>query len=293
MKKVLIVIGIVLIAAAGVWKFAVSPRFDVRFPDGWIWSVTTFGTNLYADEAGQFPAEKKFPGDDDVSVSDRIITVSQDSAQSGSVRLDDHYLAKDPNTGAVTWDFTYQAQVDPVTGKHTTDTFKNDYFLFPRNVQKTSYNVRNTSYPGLPVAFVQETTIEGLPTYEFAYVGDYDNAAAYPDTKLDSGQAIKCTRIDLRYWVEPLTGEVVKYSEACNADAVVDTASGNTLKYLSRWSGESQSNNVLARVNEVMGMRNTYLWQTSYLPLLLVVVGIALAAGGAFLSGAKPTTAAK
>jgi hypothetical protein len=293
MKRVLIIIGLVLLVTAAVWKFAVAPRLDVRFPDGWKWSVTTFGTNLYADEAsGQFPAEKKFPGDDDVSVSERTITVSHDGAQSGSVRLDDHYLAKDPNTGAVTWDFTYQALVDPLTGKYTQDEYKNDYFLFPRNVQQVTYNVRNTSYPGLPVVFQKETAIEGLPTYEFAYVGDYNNAAAYPDTKLDAGQTIKCTHLDLRYWVEPLTGEVVKYTEACDADAVIDTASGSPLRYLSRWSGESQSNNVIERVSEVMNMRNSYLLQSTYLPLLFLVVGILLLAGSAILFNAKPAIAA-
>jgi hypothetical protein len=290
MKKVLLAIGLVLLASAGIWKFAVAPRYDVRFPDNWKWTVTTFGTNLYADDSGQFPASKTFPGDDDVSTSDRTITVSRDNAAPGTIRLDDHYLAKDPNTGAVTWDFTYQAVVDPTTGKYISDEFKNDYFLFPRNAQKQTYNVRNTSYPGLPVAFQKETTIEGLSTYEFAYTGDYDNAAAYPDTKLEAGQSIKCSNIDLRYWVEPLTGEVVKYTEACNADAVLDS-SGNVVKYLSRWSGESQSNNILVRVGEIANMRNSYLMLTRFLHLFLLVVGVLLLVGGVVPFGAKPATA--
>jgi hypothetical protein len=267
MKNALLLVGIIMIAAAAVWKIAAAPRFDVRFPDGWKWSLTTFGTNLYADEkTGQFPDSKKFPTDDDVNVSDRMITVSRQNTSSGLVRLDDHYLAKDPNTGAITWDFTYHADVDP------------------RNVQKgTTYRVRNTSYPGLPVTFQQETTVNGLAVYELAYVGDYNNAAAYPETKLAEGQTIKCTNFDLRYWVEPLTGEVVKYTEHCNADAVVDVASGKALNYLSRWSGETQSNSIIARVSEVSVQRNTYLWLTSYGPMLLGIFGVALLGAGALL----------
>src|SRR5690349_16348963 len=115
MKKLLIVLGIILIAAAGVWKVAIAPRFDVRYPDSWSWKLSTFGTNLYADEkTGQFAADKKFPTDDDVNISDRIITVSHDNVPAGAVQLNDHYTSKDPSTGATSWDFTYQATVDPV-----------------------------------------------------------------------------------------------------------------------------------------------------------------------------------
>src|SRR3954467_14523157 len=140
MKAATIVIGLVMITAAGLWKFAVAPRWDVRFADDWTWQVTTFGTNLYADEkTGQFPAEKKFPADDDINVSDRIITVSRENVPAGSVQLNDHYLAKDPNTGTVTWDYTFQAVVNPVTGRYTSPEYSNDYFFFPRNAKsKTS-----------------------------------------------------------------------------------------------------------------------------------------------------------
>jgi hypothetical protein len=283
MKQALVIVGIAIIAAAIGWKVAIAPRYEVRFPDTWKWTLTTFGTNLYADEQGKFPDSKKFPADDDVSVSDRTITVSRGSAPD-QVSLDDHYLAKDPNTGAVTWDFTYHAKVDPITGQYADATYKGDYYFFPRNVQKgETYRVRNTSYPGLPITFQQETTVNGLAVYEFAYMGDYDNSAAYPDTKLQPGQTIKCTNMDLRYWVEPLTGEVVKYSEHCNADAIVDSASGKAVSYLSRWSGETKSDSIIARVNEVSAQRTGYLLATSYGPLLLGVLGVVLAGAGLFL----------
>jgi len=277
MKRVTAIIGLVLIVAAGIWKFAVAPRWDTRFPDGWTWQVTTFGTNLYADEkTGQFPADKKFPADDDINVSDRIITVSHDNVPAGAVQLNDHYLAKDPNTGAVTWDFTYQAVVNPVTGRYVNADFANDYFFFPRNVEKSTYQVRNTSYPGLPVAFQREAVIEGLTTYEFAYVGSYDNKSAYPDYKLTAAQGIKCGNIDLRYWVEPVTGEVVKYQELYSGDVVFDTATGKVSAYISRWSGETTSDSVIKTVAAVTTQKTVYFWMTRYLPLLLAVVGVVL-----------------
>jgi hypothetical protein len=290
MTKLLVGVGVVLIVVAGLWKVAVAPRFDVRFPDGWSWNMATFGTNLYADEkTGQFDDKKKFPEDDDVTVSDRVVTVSHEGVPAGSVRLDDHYLSKDPNSGTVTWDFTYHAMVDPVTGAYTANEYKDNYFLFPRNVQKTTYKIRNTSYPGLPVAFKQETTFQGLLTYEFAYTGEYDNGSAYPDYKLQPGQSIRCTDIDLRYWVEPVTGEVVKYWERCLGDAAVESASGKVLSYISRWTGESKSDSIIALSAAISNQRTQYLWLTNYLPLLLVITGIVLTGVGLFrVSRGKP-----
>jgi hypothetical protein len=281
MKHALLLVGIVLIVAAGLWKITLTPRFNIRFPDGWSWTLSTFGTNLYADESGQFSADKNFPTDDDISVSARTITVRHENTLAGIVSLDDHYLAKDPNTGSVTWDFTYHANVDPITGQYVDDKFRGDYYFFPRNVQMgTTYRIRNTSYPGLPVTFQKETTVNGLSTYEFAYVGEYDNTAAYPDQKLMDGQSIKCTNLDLHYWVEPLTGEVVKYTEHCNADAIIDVVSNKPLTYLSRWTGETKSDSIITRVNEVSAQRATYLWLTNYLPLLLGIAGIILVGVG-------------
>jgi hypothetical protein len=279
MRRLLLLAGLLLIVGAGLWKFAFAPRYEVRFPIGWRWSLSTVGTNLYADEkTGQFPENRKFPDDDDISVSDRVITATSNTAANAvnAVNLDDHYTAKDPTTGAVTWDFTYQAVVDPVTGKYKEDQYKNDYFLFPRSVAKTTYNIRNTSYPGLPVKFIQENVIEGLLTYEFAYTGSYNNRAAYPDQKLADGQDILCTALDLHYWVEPVTGEVVKYTEACNADAVVNAATSKPSNYISRWSGVVQSNDIASRVAEVTGLRNNLMLMTTYLPLILAVAGVIL-----------------
>ncbi len=284
MRRAFIVVGIVLIVAAGLWKVAVAPRFDVRFPDGWSWTLTTVGTNLYPDASGQFPATKQFMTDDDVSISDRTITVNHQNAPAGLVNVDDHYVAKDPNTGAVSWDFVYHASVDPTTGQYVDDKYKGNYYFFPRYVQKdVTYTLRNTSYPGLPVKFQQETTVNGLATYEFAYLGPFDNSASYPDQKLAAGQSIQCTNLELRYWVEPLTGEIVKYIERCNADAVLDTASGKVVSYLSRWSGEVKSDNIIARVNEVSAQRTNSLLMIQYIPLAAGAAGLVLVGLGVLL----------
>jgi len=276
MKKYLALLGVVLIVSSGIWTLSLGPRWTARFPDGWRWEANFLGTNLYPDpKTNQFP-ERKFPDDDDIGATERVVTVSAEKSPSGGVVLSDHYLSRDVNTGAVTWELTYKANIDPVTGLYLDKQYQGDYFIFPRNVEKKTYKIRNTSYQGLPLDFKGESTIESLSAYEFVYIGTMDNAAAYPDTKLEAGQGIRCTNMELRYWVEPLTGEVLKYRERCNADEVYEVATGKALYPLSRWSGESTGDDVIRRLHSIQAQRTTYLWVSSYIPLLLMVIGLLL-----------------
>jgi hypothetical protein len=265
MKRLLMILGLVLIVGAGLWKFGLSSRWTQRYPSDWRWDANFIGTTLYADATGQYPADRVFPDGDDINQSSRVVTISSDKPAYSGVILDDHYTSRDVKTGAVTWDYIYKAEVDPVTGQHITPEYRGDNFLFPRNVQKTTYKIRNTSYAGLPVAFQGESEVSGLNTYEFAYVGEMENSAAYPDTKLEPGQGIKCQNMELRYWVEPTTGEVVKYYEGCSGDVVYDAASGKVITNLSRWSGTTAGDDAIRRVDTVKSTLNTYNWTSTYI----------------------------
>src|SRR5258706_11177679 len=136
MKKSLLVTGIILVIAAGLWKVAVAPRFDVRLPDGWAWSASTLGTNIGADKAtGQFPASKKFPDDDPITAGERAFTITHENAPAGNVIINDHLIAKDPNTGTIRYESTKPIPADPNTGLNTAADFRDSYSVFPRNLQ--------------------------------------------------------------------------------------------------------------------------------------------------------------
>jgi hypothetical protein len=292
MKRLLMLIGIVLIAAAGIWKFGLSSQWTQRFPSNWRWEMNFIGTTLYPDATtGKYAADRAFPEGDDINISERVITVGTDKSAFGGVVMDDHYTSKDVNTGTVTWDYVYKADVDPVTGKHLSPDFIGDEFLFPRNVQKITYKIRNTSYRGLAVEYKGETKIGDLNTYEFAYEGEMENAPAYPDTKLEAGQGIKCQHLELRYWVEPVTGEVVKLRERCSGDVVYDTASGNVIADLSRWSGETAGDDTIRRVDAIRSELNNYNLVSTYIPLALLIGGVICLVVGLVLTQRKPTGA--
>src|SRR5690349_15352611 len=115
MRKSFIVAGIVLIAVAIGWKLVLSPRWEQRYSEGWSWQANYLGTNGYPDPAtGNYPPDRKFPDDDPVNLTERNITATTTGAQPGTIKLDDHFITRDVNTNAITWEFTYSAIVDPI-----------------------------------------------------------------------------------------------------------------------------------------------------------------------------------
>ena len=278
-KLPLLILGIVLILAAGIWHLGLSERWEKRLPDGWVWEMNTLGTNRYPEENGEYPPDREFPADDDINLTERTIMVTDTSAPAGSVEISDHSFVRDAITSAVIWDYTATAVVDPHDARHT--EYPDDYFIFPRNVEKTTYNIRNSSYKGLPVEYVGEEEIEGILTYHFAFHGEMDNTEGYPDQPLEANQKIHCADLYLEYWVEPRTGEVIKFKEGCAGDYVYDTQTGENLIALSRWSAESSPDDIIRRVNTVNAQRRTLLLTTSYIPLLLAAAGVVVLGVGA------------
>lgn len=171
-----------------------------------------------------------------------------------------------------------------MSGRHTEPGYTSDYFFFPRGVQKTTYAVRNTSYAELPLAFQREENVSGINTYLYSFKGDLTNTAAYPDTKLQADQSIICFNFELSYWIEPTTGEVVKFREWCEGDWVVNTQTGEKLYALSRWGGENSGDDLIRRTAEVGAMVNTDNWMSRNIPLLLATLGCA-----ALLFGLAPS----
>jgi hypothetical protein len=279
MKKLTVLIGILLIGAAAVVKLGIGdPMFSQRFPDGWSYQAEVIGSIRYAEVDGTFPTEMIYVEDDEVSLSTR--TIRSEKVSADVVKIIDHYVSYDINTNAVTWEVIYEAQVNPTTGQHIGE-FVGDYFFFPRNVQKTTYRIRNTAYEGLPVVFEDEEVVQGLLTYHFVYQDAASpNPAGYPDFSLEPGQTIISKDMRLEYWVEPLTGEVIKYWEGTPGDALVNTETGEIIQYISRWSGATSPQDVIKHVNDVTAQLNMYRLLTIFIPSVLAIAGVILLAVG-------------
>src|SRR5688572_14108878 len=117
MKRISIVLGVILLVFAGLWYFVLRNNYNLRFPDGWVWTVDTVGYSSFAVD-GAWP-EGTTVLDDPISISAREVTASTANAPAGLVHIHDHYETYDPTTGAPTWSLDLDADVDPKTGQYT------------------------------------------------------------------------------------------------------------------------------------------------------------------------------
>lgn len=277
-KRIFIAAGLALLGLTAVWQFVLVPRWTERIPAGWQWASVFIASNAYPDaQTGRMPEN------DSTGTYTHAITIVANSRRPGSLELDDKFLIHDVVNGKVTWEYNFRAQVDPRTGAHLKEEYRGDYFLFPRNVERKTYNMRFSYLKGIPVAFQSEENVEGLATYLFAYHGRgeyteaYAGTAEYPGTKVQPGQEIKCAddQLVFRAWVEPVTGEVIKIEENCNSnDYVYDIATGKQLAVVDRWSGETAGDDIISRVDTVSRERTKLLRTTRYIPFSLLAVGL-------------------
>jgi hypothetical protein len=276
MKKSLIAIGIIALIVAGAWKFAISPRYEVRLPDGWRWDASTLAVIASPGANGEFPAGSTI-NDDPLSVAEREVTISREGAPAGLVMVTDHYAYRNAVTGAVQWELSSTAIVDPQTGKHGTPEYAEDYYLFPRNTQQTTYAIRHNYLQGLPVTYERTEDVLGLRTYVFSFKGDVDDTGSWPDEPLAENEAIICPDGEIAFWVEPVTGEIVKFREWCpEGEYVTNTVTGERGRLISRWTSQTSGDGELLRVAEVRSQLNTYNMMTFYIPALLALLGVIL-----------------
>jgi hypothetical protein len=277
-KKIFIAAGLALFGLTAVWQFFLVPRWRERIPAGWQWETDYTGYQTYPDpQTGQLPKK------DATGTYSHTIAIVANSRQPGSVELDDRYLTHDVASGQVAYEYIYRALVDPRTGAHLKKEYRGDYFLFPRNVEQKTYNIRFSYLKGIPVAFEREEDVAGLATYLFSYRGRgeyteaYVGTAQYPGVKVKPGQEIKCAddQFIFKAWVEPVTGEIIKIEENCNSnDYFYDIVTGKQLEVVDRWGGETAGDDVISRVETVSRERTRLLRTTRYIPAGLLVAGL-------------------
>lgn len=270
MRRILLAIGSLLVLFALVWAFVISDRFTDRFTEDWTWDVNILGVTAFADEeTGQFP---ETPMEEDaVNITERHMTVTK--VDGDTVEIEDDYRTFDPATNVVIWEFAYSAEVDAETSKHTTEDYRNDYFIFPPDTEKKTYNIRNSTYQGVPMEFDKEEEVSDLTTYKFTYKADMVNTVAYDYIELEEGQQVICYGFELNYWVEPRTGEIVKYREWCPGDYVIDE-NGERLYGLQRWGGETTGDDLIRRTEVIEDRLNTLNLYNLYIPLATGAVGV-------------------
>jgi hypothetical protein len=277
-NRILGLSALLFIAAAALWTFTITPRWTQRLPPGWSWKSRSVATVRLPDpKTGSFATEAMAAP----QVFEAEIT--DNSARPTAVKVRDRCTAYDAATDQVVWEYLFSATVDPESGRHLNPEFADNYFVFPRNVEKKTYKIRYSFLKGLPVAFQREEMVGGLNTYVFAYKGDlevtdtYAGTPDFPGTKIDAGQEVRCSDdgFVFKAWVEPLTGEIIKLENSCySGDYTYDIATGKKLKPLQSWGGVTAGDDVTTLVRSLERERSRMLWMTRYVPGLLLFAGL-------------------
>jgi hypothetical protein len=271
----------IFLGAAAAWQLALAPRWTQRIPPGWSATVHYVGTATSPDpRTGQLP-----PGGA-LEYYERAQRVTSEAGRPHWVELEERYTVRDASSGRAVFDYTIRDTVNPQTGAHADARHRGDLALFPRDVQPRTYRLRSNYVNGIPLTFEGEETLEGLPTYLFAYRGRLEQTAAYAAStgdfggvKVAGGQEVHCLddQFYYRIWVEPRTGEQVKLEEGCpSGDYVFDVASARPVMALARWTGVTAGDDLMQRIEEIRRSRWHYLWASRYVGLSLLGCGIVL-----------------
>lgn len=253
----------VLLAASALTLALNASRMTRRIRPGWSWTSSYVGFQTYADPVTGVLPERDVTGLYRYSIGIVAGTLTDDA-----VTLEDRYAIHDVETNAITYEYLSTARMDPRNGARLEPEFLGSYYLFPRNVERTTYVLRMSYLEGIPLAYANDADMLGLATYHFSYRGPaeyteaYRGTADYPGVEVPSGQEIRCADDGFRYdaWVEPLTGEIVKIKEGCpTGDYLYAVGSDVPAKAVGRWGGEMAGNDVVARVQAVRAERTRQL----------------------------------
>ena len=269
-----------MVVAAGVHAMWLAPRWTQRLPPGWTASSRYVGTLGYAD-----PRTGRLPDRDPVSEYERTQHVVSDSGRPRSVVLEDRLVIRDIATGKTTWQYVTRNVVDPRTGAHLAEAYRGEIAVFPHQVERRTYRLRANYVKGVPLGFERPDTLDGLPTYLFAYRGrgeyteSYAGSDAFAGIRTAPGQEIRCADDQFYYraWIEPITGEQVKVEEGCpSGDYFFAITTGTRGGPVDRWSGVTAGDALIDRIAEVRRKRATYMWVSWYLPGSILIAGVAL-----------------
>jgi signal transduction histidine kinase len=271
MKRAWILAGSLLLALAVVCLVTATRLNEQRLPNGWRWEVNTLATRLVLPEGvAVFPANSV--DSDPLAIVERIIVSDSENLPAPMTRFIDSYTYLDAVTGAVLRRSNTTIVANAIEA-YQRGSDENVRFAFPRNVQPITYVIRSVEHAALPLAYEGTEDILGLQTYIFRYQGERIDDT--PDRQLASGQAQICLRYEASYWVEPVTGEIVQFRQACpEGDWVVNVETNERIAPLSRYAIATSGDDLVRSVERVQDELFRIRLTTLYLPLALAVLAL-------------------
>lgn len=283
MARWLAALAVACFASAALWHVTLGQTLTQRIPPGWSWESSYVGFENDPD-----PDTNGFKPYNRTAYYKRSMAID-DIERSRAVVLRDFFMTSDPESDEVFWEYVLYPQVDPRTGYHLDPDNRHDYAVLPQGLKKRTYILRQSYMAGLPLRFVKEDVVEGLPAYVYYYKGRgeytdyYEGSEDDPGITVPPGHEIKCGEDQFTFviWAEPITGETLKIKESClSGDYLYNIATGKAVKPILRWEGETSALDTV-RHAEATRARIRQLQLARHAPLGLGAMGLLLAAAAA------------
>ena len=281
-EKMRLVIGVTLIVSAGLVWWAGIAWWQTRIPKDWHFKAEYLGNVAWADAAGKLPTKRSI----NKYVRERTVL----EWHPDRVLIKERYSTYNINTGKIDYEVIPQFELDPKTGKHLRYSINPEmsgaYYLFPRDTAKQEYLIADYTQVVFPVRFIRETVIDDLTIYLFQYKGKLDLTAAYmgssdyPGTIPPAGQRIISPNMLIQYWVEPISGHIVKMVEESPGDYFVDEKTGKQVAVLAVWAAQTTDSNTqyfIQKTKRELEIRGFVLW---WIPGALLILGLAFTGHG-------------
>ena len=252
---------------AALLRFLIAPLLE-QLPAGYSNTITL-------SEDDKFRASPDGEWQSSTLVTTRV---DQEIATSGTVAIIEGGLHVYFINGAVNFEVTSLYGVDRRTRKNVRrygQVDRSGQFLFPTHVQRIGYPIWDPWFVGLrQTSFDHNEKLDGLQVYVFRFLGTgmdetvgYNYLADVPEKYLahTDGQGM--------LWVEPLSGNVVKYEDS-GTSYFVDPANGKRVADFNQWSEKSTPETITAQLALAHAMRLRIQALEDWLPGGLVLAGL-------------------
>ena len=267
-QKAMLAMAVVALISIPIWLLVAVPELE-KIPRDYHSRVDFVGELSWLD-TGADKISEPFPFKDTMA--------HQVLARKGDVLvIQTNLIAEDPATGNIFWEAKERMGVHRATRKHVPgfgDADREGYFTFPLHVDKGDYEFW---YPGLLAkgtwVFEREENLRGLKVYVFTFsIEDTPSSELYPQHKPKQVHSDEWGA----FWVEPVSGHVVRYDLSWDFYFVEDSEKGQSVDV----GGKSYTDETLA--NQVQIARRQKLLIQLY--ELWIPVGLAVVAVGLFVA---------
>lgn len=285
-RKIYFILAIITTIMIPVWLFVILPQILWCIQPDWQKKVTCIGYTNNPD-----PKTSQWAGEETMVYESEEKIIHRDGSKGV---IEDRYIIYNPLTGKIAWEYVPKFNVDLRTGIILDgEVARGSYFSFPLHTAKKSYKLTKEYYKNLPFSFIREEDVEDLKCYlfEFKGVAEYTDCYAgtenYPGVAPLAGQEIRSSAsFIVRYWVEPVSGRIVKLEEDCpEGDWMVDIKTRKQLTPVLIWGRKTTGDTVSQQVNTARIRKKEIIFKERVIPACLA--GLAVIFGITGLAGRR------